>query len=372
MPTDPTPGTVSKIVSRKSDIVEQAETGPQLTKTSAFGKSQPEQLGSLPNFVEQATRGADETFLNEAPVDPSSLGSILVYDQIDYLSDFKPSAEFLELVCSAHKDRLLKNGGFAFRLKEYEGKDNPVEFSAESEASAYFGQVRTSESGLAVKEGQGFFVQREALFYAGYFKNDQFDGPGMLISRDCSYYYGIWRKNRLNGVGVFKSADGRTYQGSWLNNLQEGQGEERWEPSGSYYKGEFQRGLRHGKGVLFVADEGITYRGDFRLNAIEGFGEYVWLDGKSYRGTWKQDQMHGKGVFSWPDHRVYEGEYFEGKKHGHGVFAWPDGRRYEGEWRRGLQNGRGTLLLASGAKLEGHWLDGVLQQEAAAPLSKPM
>lgn len=362
MPSEPNPGAGSKLVSKKSEIVEQAETGPQLTKTSAFGKSNPEQLGSSPNLVEQVTRGAEETFLHDTHFDANSIGSILIYDQLDYRSDFQPSAEFLELIGTGHKERFEKNSGFAFRLKEYEGKDNPVEFRMESETSAYFGQLKTSESGQAIKEGQGYLSQKESVFYAGYFKDDKFDGPGMLISRDCSYYYGIWKRNKLNGIGFFKSAEGRTYQGMWVNNLQEGQGEERWETSGSYYKGEFQRGLRHGKGSLFISDEGITYRGDFRHNVIDGFGEYVWLDGKSYRGGWKKDQMHGKGVFTWPDNRMYEGDYFEGKKHGSGVFTWPDGRRYDGEWKRGLQNGHGTLVSATGEKIEGEWLDGVLQR----------
>ena len=42
-----------------------------------------------------------------------------------------------------------------------------------------------------------------------------------------------------------------------------------------------------------------SYEGDFRNNDIEGFGTYIWGDGRKYVGLWKDNKMDGKGEFHW-------------------------------------------------------------------------
>ena len=46
--------------------------------------------------------------------------------------------------------------------------------------------------------------------------------------------------------------------------------------------------------------------------------------------------MNGFGKFMWADGRVYEGHYYQDKKHGKGIYKWPDGRNYEGNFKKGL------------------------------------
>ena len=45
--------------------------------------------------------------------------------------------------------------------------------------------------------------------------------------------------------------------------------------------------------------------------------------------------MNGFGIFIWPDGKKYEGGFVNDKKEGKGIHHWPDGRRYEGEWKEG-------------------------------------
>ena len=45
--------------------------------------------------------------------------------------------------------------------------------------------------------------------------------------------------------------------------------------------------------------------------------------------------MNGFGEFLWPDGRKYVGEYKDDLKHGFGTIEWPDGRKFEGMWEEG-------------------------------------
>jgi hypothetical protein len=35
--------------------------------------------------------------------------------------------------------------------------------------------------------------------------------------------------------------------------------------------------------------------GNWKDNKINGFGVYVWSDGRQYKGDWLNNQMHGEG-----------------------------------------------------------------------------
>lgn len=59
--------------------------------------------------------------------------------------------------------------------------------------------------------------------------------------------------------------------------------------------------------------------GEFQKNRFEGFGIFVYADGRKvihielifkYEGSWMNNQMHGKGTFSWPNGRKYTGNVF--------------------------------------------------------------
>ena len=336
---------------------------PPNPKSSQFKSKSPENLLTTPNpLTEQHTRGLDDNSQMDGFPDSKTITSILVYSELESKTDFPPHVSIIEKMSKLHKELFAKNGGFAFRLTEYPGKDNETRLLQDEGNQAYYGQCKLGQnSGEFEKEGRGYLAIKDTMLYAGYFYKDLFEGPGMLIAKDGRFFYGIWRNGKLNGIGYFKSTDGKTYQGGWVNSLQHGQGEEKWEATGSYYRGEFIQGERNGKGELRISEEGTTYKGDFRNNMLSGFGEFEWDDGKVYRGTWEKDLMHGRGIFIWPDGRSYDGDYFYGKKNGYGSFTWPDGNYYKGEWKKGLQNGKGVLIDSKGDKKEGVWKEGVIQ-----------
>ncbi len=40
---------------------------------------------------------------------------------------------------------------------------------------------------------------------------------------------------------------------------------------------------------------------------MNGFGKYVWQDGRMYEGYYLDDKKHGKGKFSEGDGRIFQG-----------------------------------------------------------------
>ena len=69
--------------------------------------------------------------------------------------------------------------------------------------------------------------------------------------------------------------------------------------------------------------------------------------------------MEGFGIYIWNDGRKYEGQYKDDKKHGYGLYIWADGRRYEGYWWKGKQHGIGTYFVPKDEKVKyGLWEDG--------------
>ena len=43
--------------------------------------------------------------------------------------------------------------------------------------------------------------------------------------------------------------------------------------------------------------------------------------------------MNGYGVYIWPDGKKYEGEFLNDKRNGEGIMNFPDGRTYDGGWK---------------------------------------
>lgn len=40
---------------------------------------------------------------------------------------------------------------------------------------------------------------------------------------------------------------------------------------------------------------------------MDGFGTYIWADGRCYSGQYIRDRKHGYGTYTWADGRKYEG-----------------------------------------------------------------
>lgn len=289
----------------------------------------------------------------------SHMSSITAYEGLESNFPLPASKDFISKVPEKMWHLYKTNAEFKFRLEEYSGLDNPIEFSKDDSAGKYYyGQSRRVTT-AATMEGKGYFCLKDSQLYVGYISNDLPEGPGVMVYKDGSYFRGIWKSGSLTGFGIYYGPDGRSYKGNWVNNLQEGYGVETWKDSKNKYSGYFKRGKRCGQGCLEMEEDNTTYKGEFENNVISGKGIFTWSDGKCYDGEWKADKMHGKGSFTWPDRREYLGDYKHGKKDGLGVFKWPDGKKYEGCWKRGLQNGQGTFYDADGSKKSGFWVNGV-------------
>ena len=40
---------------------------------------------------------------------------------------------------------------------------------------------------------------------------------------------------------------------------------------------------------------------------MEGYGEFIWTDGKSYKGNWVNNEMNGEGTLVYMDGKIYKG-----------------------------------------------------------------
>jgi hypothetical protein len=37
------------------------------------------------------------------------------------------------------------------------------------------------------------------------------------------------------------------------------------------------------------------YSGDFQYDKMDGYGTYIWSNGKTYKGKWVKNKLHGNG-----------------------------------------------------------------------------
>ena len=52
-------------------------------------------------------------------------------------------------------------------------------------------------------------------------------------------------------------------------------------------------------------------------------------------GFYNMDKKEGYGEFLWPDGRMYKGQWKNGKQEGDGIFIAPDGQQRSGVWKEG-------------------------------------
>lgn len=61
--------------------------------------------------------------------------------------------------------------------------------------------------------------------------------------------------------------------------------------------------IRYEKQIL------TTKIGNWENDRINGFGEFVQVNGCTYQGNWVDDVMHGYGVEKWSDGSKYQGHF---------------------------------------------------------------
>jgi len=208
-----------------------------------------------------------------------------------------------------------------------------------------------------------------AVFYAGEFKNDLYNGHGVYISahKPLKMYDVEWRNGLQNGKGLEiwrhlnVSEPYMIYRGEYKDGKHHGVGIQSWSntkcftefqnfsppESGAWkgpvienctehdgdrrrYEGEFKDGDKYGTGVEIWPDN-QKFVGEVR-NGTQ-YGEMSWPDGRNYVGEFNQTAREGQGLMTWADGRTYQGEWRKDKRVGEGVMIWPDGQRFEGEWK---------------------------------------
>ena len=69
---------------------------------------------------------------------------------------------------------------------------------------------------------------------------------------------------------------------------------------------------------------------------MNGYGEFIWKEGKKYFGFYKKDKKNGFGIFFWPNDKFFCGFWKNGKQNGFGKFIkgnvvkfgfWKDGKK---------------------------------------------
>jgi hypothetical protein len=70
--------------------------------------------------------------------------------------------------------------------------------------------------------------------------------------------------------------------------------------------------------------------------------------------------MNGFGLFLWKDGRSYKGEYKDDKKHNFGIYYGNEGKKYEGFWDDGAQRNLGKYTKKDGSFKIGMWKEHLL------------
>lgn len=88
---------------------------------------------------------------------------------------------------------------------------------------------------------------------------------------------------------------------------------------------------------MYFLDDRI-YMGQFNNGLLDGYGEFLWPDGKKYFGYYKDDNKHGFGIFVWSTNplKAYIGFWKDGRQHGIGIMVnsntvkhglWSEGKK---------------------------------------------
>jgi hypothetical protein len=69
---------------------------------------------------------------------------------------------------------------------------------------------------------------------------------------------------------------------------------------------------------------------------MNGYGEFIWPDGKKYYGFYINDKNNGFGIFHWESsNKFYFGEWENGKQHGFGLIYQNTQSKF-GFWDKGI------------------------------------
>ena len=241
----------------------------------------------------------------------------------------------------------LKFKPFTFNDNEVSDSGSLIEFSAFKffvDNSTYRGQWKHGK-----RHGCGEQYWEEGCYYVGYWKEDLPAGEARKIMKNGDLYQGRWKEIASDSVDGEEqlNKDSELYRIFYASKL-DGYGE--WlAVNGESYKGEWRNGVIHGKGER-TWSTGAKYIGDFVEEMRSGYGEMFYENGDWYKGEWQFDLKHGIGEFIWAKELIkYVGKFVDDQRNGFGEMTYPNGECYKGDWKNNLKHGRGEYTWSYGA-----------------------
>ncbi len=228
--------------------------------------------------------------------------------------------------------------------------------------------------------GIAYFTHDSSIkYYEGNWKDGMKEGKGTLYHASGTLKYeGLFQADMEAGQGIQydEKTGAKIYEGEWLNGLRHGKGKQYWA-NGDFYEGEFVNGLKNGQGTYVYANKAIA-KGVWKNNVLigensiaktsenrlsapvehiqsrclvpgdckNGYGVFVFDDGRRYEGNFKNAKFEGKGSFFNAEGKLtYEGQWANNKRQGHGVSYNPytGKKEYEGNWQEDVCHGKGKL-----------------------------
>jgi hypothetical protein len=222
----------------------------------------------------------------------------------------------------------------------------------------YYGEFSNTK-----KNGYGFLKLLNIAEHRGSYLDDQRSGKGFQKFDNGNIYNGDWSNDMTNGFGNFISiADGYEYIGYWIDNKRAGKGMLKYATGN--YKGMWYNNQAHGNGrVEFIG--GSYFEGTMVENGWNGFGTFIWNDGRKYIGTFVNGKQQGEGTIYFPnDAGSCSGEFRKNKIHGIIEIVYSSKHKYIGKVVKGVKNGFGTLYDEFDIKyFEGNFVNGELTGE---------
>lgn len=100
------------------------------------------------------------------------------------------------------------------------------------------------------------------------------------------------------------------------------------------------------------------FKAQFLNDKANGYGNYIYKNGKNKIGYWINDNLSGIG-YEIDSNEIYVGEFEKGEKSGIGTFKSNDNGNilYEGELKNNNYNGYGIKYYEDGNRYFGNWLN---------------
>ena len=285
---------------------------------------------------------------------PEISKKLLEYRRTDF-SEFYQEDPNKEINKKLHKMKTYVNG-MIFEYPDKSFYSDNIDICIKNALSCYKGSIDIYTS---KKFGYGELIYADGSQKIGTFFNDEFIGWNTYIDREGVLYVGLFIENKLNGKGLKYNLDKDClYKGDFLNFKRHGNGKY-WKNS-STYEGQFNNDKKHGQGKI-TFETGDVYIGEFKNNTINGFGQYIWKNGKHiYKGNFLNGKFHGEGLYKWEDNEYFKGTYCNGVKEGKGEIGYNNGKKCYVNFKKGKPDGKGILIDENKNKIEVEFVDGIM------------